>query len=248
MPICISDISGNALKGKIITEISAGSRSHIIAIDTEGKVYTWGYNYYGQLGDGTTKGKSAPVCISNISENILNGKKIVQISAGKYYCTAAVDEDSKVYTWGYNYYGQLGDGTTTNSNVPICISNMTGNILQEKKITQISLGDNHMVALDIDEKVYTWGSNSYGQLGQGLTSGSNVPICISDMSESILGKKKVVQISAGDWQTVAIDEEGKVYTWGSNYYGQLGDGTNMYSFWPMCISDMSKNALQGKKY
>ena len=244
-PICISDISGNILNGKKIVQISAGDW-HTVAIDEEGKVYTWGYNEDGELGDGTTNNSSVPICISDISGNILIGKKIVQISAGGCH-TVAIDEEGKVYTWGNNTYGQLGNGTANDSNVPICISDISGNILNGKKIVQISAGDRHTIAMDKEGKVYTWGYNEDGQLGDGTTKNSNIPICISDISDNILNDKKIVQISAGYYHSVATDEEGKVYTWGSNGSYQLGNGTTGDSNIPICISDISENMLQQKK-
>ena len=233
------------MKGKKIISISAGG-GHTVALDEEGKVYTWGFNYYGQLGDGTTNRSEVPICIPiciSDKENELKGKKIISISAGGYH-TVALDEEGKVYTWGDNYYGQLGDEMTYRSKVPICISNKE-NELKGKKIISISAGGYHTVAIDEEGKVYTWGNNEVGQLGDGTTTNSVLPICISDKENELKGKK-IISISAGGGHTVAIDEEGKVYTWGFNYYGQLGDGTTTNSVLPICISN-KENELKGKK-
>ena len=239
-PICISD-KDNELKGKKIISISAGG-AHTVAIDEEGKAYTWGYNEFGQLGDGTTTNSVLPICISD-KENELKGKRIVDISAG-YGHTVAIDEEGKVYTWGNNGDGQLGDGTTTNSVLPICLSNKE-NELKGKKIISISAGYGHTVAIDEEGKAYTWGYNEFGQLGDGTTTNSVLPICISDKENELKGKR-IVDISAGYGHTVAIDEEGKVCTWGDNKGGQLGDGTTTNSVLPICISDKD-NELKGKK-
>ena len=239
LPICLSN-KENELKGKKIISISGGY--HIVALDEGGKVYTWGKNRYGQLGNGTTDDSGVPICISD-KENELKGKRIVDISAGGYH-TVAIDEEGNVYTWGDNGDGQLGDGTTNYSEVPICISNKE-NELKGKKIISISAGGYHTVAIDEEGKVYTWGYNYYGQLGDGTTEESNVPICISDKDNELKGKK-IINISAGGDHTVAIDEEGKVYTWGDNYCRQLGDGTSDDSEVPICISD-KENELKGKK-
>ena len=240
VPICISN-KENELKGKKIISISAGG-VHTVAIDEEGKVYTWGYNEFGQPGDGTTTNSVLPICISD-KENELKGKRIVDISAGGAH-TVALDEEGKVYTWGYNEFGQLGDGTTTNSTLPICISEK-GNELKGKKIVDVSAGYGHTVAIDEEGKIYAWGFNEYGQLGDGTTTYSVLPICISDKENGLKGKR-IVDISAGGGHTVAIDEEGKAYTWGNNEYGQLGDGTTTNSVLPICISD-KENELKGKK-
>ena len=193
------------LSGKNIVQISAGI-SHTVALDEEGRVYIWGNNEYGygQLGDGTTTNSTLPICISD-KENELKGKRIVDISAG-YRHTVAIDEEGKVYTWGDNYYEQLGDGTETNSLVPICISDKD-NELKGKKIINISAGGDHTVALDEEGKVYTWGGNYDGQLGDGTFDRSTKPICISDKENKLKGKK-TVNISANENITVVIDSEG----------------------------------------
>ena len=237
IPICISDIPTNPLNKVKIKEISAGG-SHTVAIAEDGKVYAWGYNSDGQLGDGTNNKRNIPICISDISTNLIN---IKEISAGNYH-TVALDEEGRVYAWGENYYGQLGDGTTNNSNIPMCISDIVTNLVNIRKI---SAGSYHTVAIDENGKVYAWGHNSDGQLGDGTTNNNrNIPICISDISTNLV---KIKEISAGWWHTVAIDEDGKVYTWGGNYEGQLGDGTNNDSNIPICISDIYGNELYNQK-
>ena len=251
--IKLSDFWKDALilQGKDIIDISAGYNC-TAAVDQEGKVYTWGYNDNGQLGNGTTIDSKIPICISDISGNILNGKKIKQIAVGESH-TVALDEQGKVYTWGYNYFGQLGDGTETDSRIPICISDISGNPLQTKTIIQVVVGENHTVVLDEQGKVYTWGWNFYGELGDGIIAMgpggnySNSPICISDIPEHPLQTKIITQISARDEYTAVLDQEGKVYTWGLNSSGQLGDGTTESKNTPQAISDIPGNKLNGKK-
>ena len=192
-PICISDIEGNALNGKNITDVYYSEYAlTIIAKDVDGKIYTWGSNGSGQLGNGTAEDSTVPICISDIEGNALNGKNITDIYFDG-YTTIAKDTDGKIYTWGENYDGQLGNGTIENSTVPICISDIEGNALNGKNIKDICFaGYTTIIAKDTDGKIYTWGDNSYGQLGDGTTENSNVPICISDIEDSEL-KDKVVQ-------------------------------------------------------
>ena len=241
IPICISDIPTNPLNKVKIKEISAGY-NHTVAIDEDGKVYAWGYNYRGQLGDGTNNDSNIPICISDIPTNPLNKVKIKEISAGGSH-TVAIDEEGKVYAWGVNYNGQLGNGTNNNSNIPICISDISTNLVS---IKEISAGGSHTVAIDEEGKVYAWGDNYFGQLGDGTNNDSNIPMCISDIPTNPLNKVKIKKISA-DAHTVAIDEEGKVYAWGYNWKGQLGDGTTNDINEPICISDISGNELYNKK-
>ena len=210
----------------------------IIALDNRGTLYTTDVNYEGKINENRNYQK-----LLNVDELKLSEKNIVQISAGILH-TVAIDEEGRVYICGNNEYGQLGDGTTTNSVLPICISDKE-NELKGKKIISISAGEGHTVAIDEEGKAYTWGFNYYGQLGDGTTTNSVLPICISDKENELKGKR-IVDISAGYGHTVAIDEEGKVYTWGDNYCGQLGDGTTDDSYVPICISD-KENKLKGKK-
>ena len=177
----------------------------------------------------------------NVDELKLSEKNIVQISAGIFH-TVALDEGGKVYTWGENYSGQLENETLEYS--AICLSDKD-NELKGKRIVDISAGGIHTVAIDEEGKVYTWGNNYDGQLGYVTEDNSTEPICISNKENELKGKR-IVDISAGYGHTVAIDEEGKVYTWGDNYCGQLGDGTTDDSYVPICISD-KENKLKGKK-
>ena len=213
-------------------------------IDNEGKVYTWGNNISGQLGNGTNIDSNVPICISDISENVLNGKNIIEIQA-EYSEMIAIDSEGKVYTWGENSGGQLGNGTNEASNEPICISDIPGNALNGKNIVEIQNSYSTIMAIDNEGKVYTWGRNVSGQLGNGTNENSNVPICISDIEGNALNGKNIVELQSST-TVIAIDSEGKVYTWGVNYSGQLGNGTYYDSNEPICISDIPGNVLNGK--
>ncbi len=250
-PICISD-KENAIKGKKIVKIVAEGYT-TVALDKNGKVYTWGRNNSGQLGDGTTEDSTIPICISD-KENELKDKEIVDAVIGyNFYggsCMIALDKNGKVYTWGRNYCGQLGDGTTEDSTIPICISDKE-NAIKGKKIVKVS-NDYNIVALDEDGKVYTWGYNRHGQLGNGTTENSTTPKCISN-EENELKDKEIVDAVIGynsydySCMMIALDKNGKVYTWGYNRYGQLGNGTTENSTTPICISNQEENMLKNKK-
>ena len=94
--------------------------------------------------------------------------------------------------------------------------------------------------IDKKGKAYTWGSNESGQLGDGTKENRSTPICISEIEGSALKGKKIVSVEENDGSVYAIDTEGKIYTWGYNYYGQLGDGTNENRSTPICISEKNK--------
>ncbi|MBP9489374.1 hypothetical protein KBE88_01255, partial [Candidatus Saccharibacteria bacterium] len=151
----------NLFEGKTISQISAGS-GHSLALDSEGQIYAWGYNDYGQLGNGDTTSSNTPVKVD--ASGVLAGKTISQISAGGAH-SLALDSEGQIYAWGYNDYGQLGNGDTTSSNTPVKVD--ASGVLAGKTISQISAGGAHSLALDSEGQIYAWGYNDYGQLGNG---------------------------------------------------------------------------------
>ena len=122
-----------------------------------------------------------------------------------------IDNEGKVYTWGNNEYGQLGNETNNNSNVPICISDLE-NDLKGKNIVNIFFNGNTTIAQDEEGKVYTWGANEFGQLGDGIEENErNIPICISDLEESPLYNKLLENCYFKDIVCIYITKDGKVF-------------------------------------
>ena len=245
VPICISDIEGNELKGKNIVDI-VKSGFFKVALDDNGKVYTWGSNVGGQLGNGTENDSSVPICISDTENSVLKGKNIKNISANG-YTVCAIDDNGKVYTWGDNERGQLGNGTKNDSSVPICISDTENSVLKGKNIKNISANGNTVCALDDNGKVYTWGENDYGQLGNGKTTNSSMPICISDVQNNALNNATITKIITRSIDIYAIDDNGKLYAWGGNDYRQLGNGTTTSSNVPICMNDVTGSKLKDRE-
>lgn len=197
-------------------EITTGYNSSA-AISTTGALYTWGENSEGQLGNGTND----PV---NIPTEIESGKTFtkVQMSKGGNF-TLATDSEGKLYAWGNNKYGQLGNGTFENSNTPVAI-------LADKQIKEITAGYNHTLAIDAEGKLYAWGANGEGKLGTGNETLKNTPVQIS-------ADKTFKKVSAGWNHTVAIDKRGSLYVWGGNASGELGTGNNEGSKTPIVIAE-----------
>uniref|UniRef100_A0ABS3ISC5 InlB B-repeat-containing protein n=1 Tax=Bifidobacterium asteroides TaxID=1684 RepID=A0ABS3ISC5_9BIFI len=217
-----ADVSGGDTGGSAITltppkprgvrfaQVSAG-HDHTLAVGSDGHVYAWGDNRKGELGDSTTINKNTPV---RITENeAIKGKIFISVSAGTTF-SMALASDGTVYTWGDNSRGELGNGSTTDSSVPVK-ANLNATI------TAISAGYWHAMALSSSGTIYTWGDNECGQLGNGHT-GVNVNSSPAAVSSSGV---TFTTISAGyDFQT-ALDSQGHAYAWGRNQGGQLSIGT-----------------------
>ncbi|MSY36252.1 MAG: RCC1 repeat-containing protein, partial [Actinobacteria bacterium] len=220
------------LSGKTVTAISAGS-NHTCAI-ASGAAYCWGANYYGALGNGSTTSSNAPIAVT--ATGVLSGKSITALSAGlQHTCVIA---SGAAYCWGYNGEMQLGNGSTANSNVPVAVT-ATG-ALAGKTITAISAESNFTCAI-ASGAAYCWGYNGSGQLGNGSTTNSNVPIAIT--TTGILVGKTITAITAGSNHACAI-ASGAAYCWGANYYGLLGDGSTGNSTIPVSVT--ATGTLAGK--
>jgi alpha-tubulin suppressor-like RCC1 family protein len=198
-----------------VVAVSAGWY-HTLALRSDGTVWAWGYNGYGQLGDGTTIQRTTPV------QTILL-TNVVAIAAGQHF-SLALKSDGTVWAWGYNGYGQLGDGTTTNRLTPVQVTALTG-------VAQIAAGNNHSLARKSDGAVWGWGYNAYGQLGDGsTTSRTNIV--------KAAGLSGVTAIGAGYNHSLAVSG-GLVYAWGYNGQGQLGDSTTTNRSTPVQTSGLT---------
>lgn len=202
-----------------ISQIDVGNY-HVCANSYAGAGYCWGKNDFGALGNGTNNNKNSPFEVNNTG--VLAGKKIVGTSAG-YNHTCVIDDDGRVYCWGYNSQGQLGNGASGTTNNPYPTAVVTSGPLSSRKVIKVNGGDSHTCAVTADGNVYCWGGNNYGQLGIGGTTSSFVPVEI-DMSGVTAGKN-FVDVSAGYAHTCALASDGTAYCWGFNGHGQLGDNS-----------------------
>jgi len=214
--------------GTGITAVAISSgEDHTCAILDDGSVSCWGANDAGGLGDGTTTNRNTPTQTSSLGTN----RTAVAISSGRYH-TCAILDDASVSCWGYNYYGQLGDGTNTDQSTPTQTSSLGTN----RTAVAISSGDYHTCAILDDGTVSCWGKNG-GRLGDGTTTNRNTPTQTSSLGTG----RTAVAISAGWWHTCALLDDGSVSCWGYNSNGQLGDGTTTDRNTPTQTSNLGTN-------
>ena len=233
VPVAV-DTSG-VLAGKALTQIVAGGAS-MCALDSTGAAYCWGNNAVGELGDGSNANSSVPVAVD--VSGVLAGKTLTRIAAGG--ATCALDSAGAAYCWGDNDFGELGDGSTANSDVPVAVD--ASGALAGKTLTRISAGIDSMCALSGAGAAYCWGDNGNGELGDGSTTSSDVPVAV-DASGALAGKA-LTQIGAGWGFACALSSTGAAYCWGNNGSGELGDGSAIASSVPVAVE--TSGALAGK--
>ena len=181
--------------------VSAGSL-HTAAIKTDGSLWAWGLNEFGQLGLGDTTQRNAPVQVGS-------AKNWAAVSAGENH-TVALENDGSLWAWGLNENGQLGLGDTTQRNTPVQVGSA-------KDWATVSAGSFHTAAIKNDGSLWAWGLNGNGQLGLGDTKRRDAPVQVGLA-------KDWKTMSAGGRHTVAIKTDGSLWAWGLNEYSQLGLG------------------------
>jgi alpha-tubulin suppressor-like RCC1 family protein len=201
--------------GSGVAFVSASS-DDTCAVTTAGGVKCWGFNYWGQLGNGTTATSAIPVDVVGL------GSGAVSVSAG-YSQSCAVTTGGGVKCWGYNVEGELGDGTTTKSTTPVDVVGLGSGV------ASISAGAGHSCAVNTAGAVKCWGWNFYGELGDGTITNSAIPVDVVGLGSG------AVFISAGGNYTCAVTTAGAVKCWGYNYAGALGDGTITNSATPVDV-------------
>lgn len=195
--------------GAPIAEIvaTASGRNHGLAVSkTGGRVYAWGDNEFGQLGDGSRTGHALAALLP--SSDLVG---VVRIAAGDHH-SIALRGDGSVWTWGGNQRGQLGVANAALSLVPVRVPGLIN-------IVQIAAGARHSVALDGQGRVWIWGTNDFGQLATTVVGSSNMPRRVEFASSVV-----IKSITAGRHHVAALDANGKPWLWGANSSGQLGVG------------------------
>jgi alpha-tubulin suppressor-like RCC1 family protein len=193
---------------------------HSCALITTGQVRCWGSNTFGALGNGTTTDSTSPV-----DAKALSGQVTAIAANGSDSC--ALLSTGGVGCWGINDAGQLGNGTTTGSSTPVGVSGLPIGVIA------IDVGGRHVCALVTGGVVKCWGTGQSGQLGNGKSKDSPVPV-------DVVGLTGISAIAAGgNYQTCALTNGGGVKCWGYNVWGQVGDGTTDSRSPPVDVSGLA---------
>lgn len=215
------EITGS-IRGEV-TSIAAG-RNHSLAITSDGRLWSWGRNNVGQLGNSENCGNCNRLLPQDQSHHLpTSGIKSV---AAAYDHSLAVTSDGVTLTWGFNVYGQLGNGSIDRSPSP---SDISGRI--PGAVKSVLTATTHSLALTESGSLFSWGDNRYGKLGNGSKSRSLTPIGLSSRIQG-----SVNSAAAGTEHSLAVTGTGRVYAWGDNTHGQLGDGTRNESSVPIDIT------------
>jgi alpha-tubulin suppressor-like RCC1 family protein len=218
--VTVSNAAGTVRTYNPFGNIFCMGAYHSLYVKTDGTLWASGYNYFGELGDGTNVNHYAP-------EQVATG--VAAVAAG-YYHSLFLKTDGTLWVMGSNGNGQLGDGTTTSRNTPVQIA--TG-------VAAVAAGASHSLFLKTDGTLWGMGSNSSGQLGDGTSVDRLTPVQIAS---------GVASMAAGGSHTLFVKTDGALWGTGSNYYGQLGDGTSSNHYTPFQIASGVASASGGDSH
>ncbi len=241
----------------------SGGWSHSAGLKTDGTLWTWGLNSYGQLGNGSSASCRTPVIVGRNT----NWAKVAVGGAH----TLALENDGSLWAWGANGTGQLGNGGNQHAYAPV-------KIMPGSRWKEIAAGKSHSLGIQVDGSLWAWGRNAEGQLGDGTRASCNVPMTVGNerdwrcaaageahsiavkengslwawgsnelgqagdggrsdsLSPRRVGTEDIwIAVAAGRWHTLAIRDDGSLWAWGANIWGQLGDGTKVYKVSPVRV-------------
>ena len=222
-------VLNEVLSGKQLVDIASGF-THCIGLTRNGQCYAWGKNDNGELGLGNNLNYNTPQLIGGLKEEV-----VVQISCGAYH-TLAMTIDGEVFAWGQNRFGLLADKTYADSNVPKKVIFDT-----KSKIVSICSSKVHSLALDANGQLFVWGINENGQLGRprdkdkphGRKATCNRPFLLKEL-------KNIRKAVCGAKHTLLLTNNGRVYAFGKNDCGQVGNGTNNDQLTPFDLKNRMK--------
>jgi alpha-tubulin suppressor-like RCC1 family protein/ferric-dicitrate binding protein FerR (iron transport regulator) len=198
-----------------VKTVAAGA-GQMLALKNDGSVWTWGGK------------REAGKIVSFGPERLAGLSGVTAIAAGHVH-SLALKSDGTVWAWGWNHVGQLGDGTTSNSEVPVQAQGLSD-------VTALAAGGVHSLALKRDGTLWAWGRNESGQLGDGTTNSRPIPVRVKLHDGTQLSG--IVAIAAGTSYSVALGKDGNVFAWGGNSRGQCGVPESGNVLWPVQVSGL----------
>lgn len=197
--------------GLTFRQVSAGSL-HSCGVSTGHRAYCWGANSAGELGDGTTQSHPSPA-------QVRGSHLFRQVDVGSNYTCGVTYPDNLAYCWGYNGFGNLGDGSATTRLLPVAVYG-------GRQFREVRAGADHTCGVTAAGKAYCWGSNAYGQVGDSSTAlRRNKPSLVA-------GGHLFRGVDAGYWHSCGVTTDGRAFCWGQGAYGQLGDGKTIRRYTP----------------
>ena len=234
LPVQVKSPDGIGVLTDVVSVI-AGNNT-VAAIKKDGTLWTWGYNTNGQLGDGTLVSRNLPVQVKGPGgTDYLTD--IASVAVGGFHM-AALKTDGTLWSWGFNGDGQLGDGTKISRSWPAQVKGPDGTGFSGA--TAVALGYRFSLVLKSDGTLWSWGDNQLGQLGDGTTTGRNVPSAVSGIGMG------VEEIAAGGEHAAILKSDGTILAWGANGFGQLGDGSTANSYLPTPVNWVHLRVLDSR--
>src|SRR6266699_2954267 len=203
-----------------------GGYVHTCGLSTSRAAYCWGDDVFGQLGDGTTAGRTTPVPVAG-------GLRFAAVSAGSFH-TCGVTTSGAAYCWGDNHSGQLGDGVVDHT----MYRSSPGRVVGVHGFATVSAGNVHTCGMTTHGVAYCWGYNVWGQLGDGTTTQRSIPVPVT-------GGLRFAVVDAGSYFSCGVTTGGAAYCWGENLDGELGDGTTTSWSTPVRVSGVLNFAAVG---
>jgi uncharacterized protein (TIGR03437 family) len=191
-----------------VVAISAAGDSSL-ALRSDGTVWAWG--------------TGAPIGAGLVPAQVTGLTGVLAIATGDH--RLALKGDGTVWAWGDNSFGELGDGSYTNSLAPVLVGGVAG-------VIAVSGSWIHSLAVKSDGTVWAWGDNTYGELGNGNSADSNVALPVNGLAGA-------VALAGGSAHSLALKSDGTVSSWGDNYWGELGNGSNANSNVPMPVDTLT---------
>jgi alpha-tubulin suppressor-like RCC1 family protein len=216
-----------ALLGAGITSVHCGAEYSVAVSASRRETYAWGWADFGRLGHGDCKDVFIPAPIPALS-----GRAVASVSCGDTHTLVATDA-GELFTFGRNQNGQLGHGGLSDSLVPLQVAALRG-----QRVTCVAAGAEHSTCCTADGEVYSWGWGRYGNLGDGDTQDRHLPTRAGGL-EGVA----VARVACGWRHTLAVDAEGRLWSWGWSKYGQLGHGDTRDQLLPKRVDALAGCAV-----